>query len=171
MDTLTSSAELRVFAATLKAGARPVRIAWRGGRSFGPCCLDAQIGPMSASGPNRGNSLKVVFCCFSSGAFRNGVITHSHFLGRRFCVITPNFRARFFAASDQGVEDCLERGFAPLSLAVVDGCAHISLGLGGPHGAVAVGNFSLDHAGPQLSLRAVVGGLDFAGINRKRSKA
>jgi hypothetical protein len=36
--------------------------------------------------------------------------------------------------------------------------------LGGPHGTVAVCDFSLDHAGPQLSLRAVVGGLDLAGI-------
>jgi len=42
--------------------------------------------------------------------------------------------------------------------------------LGGPHGAVAVGNFSLDHAGPQLSLRAVVGGLDLAGIIAKDQK-
>ena len=42
--------------------------------------------------------------------------------------------------------------------------------MGGPHGAVAVGNFSLDHAGPQLSLRAVVGGLDLAGIIAKDQK-
>jgi hypothetical protein len=35
---------------------------------------------------------------------------------------------------------------------------------------MAVGNFSLDHAGPQLSLRAVVGGLDLAGIIAKDQK-
>src|ERR1035437_7839096 len=29
----------------------------------------------------------------------------------------------------------------------VDGCSHICLSLGGPHGAIAVGDFSLDHTG------------------------
>jgi hypothetical protein len=42
--------------------------------------------------------------------------------------------------------------------------------LGGPHGSVAVCDFSLDHAGPQLSLRGVVGGLDLAGIIAKDQK-
>jgi hypothetical protein len=36
------------------------------------------------------------------------------------------------------LEDCLE-GVCALESCGVDGCAHISLGLGGPHGAVAVG--------------------------------
>ena len=83
-----------------------------------------------------------------------------------FPFFTPILRV--FAASDQ-VSRIVWNGFAPLSCGV-DGCAHISLGLGGPHGAVAVGNFSLDHAGPQLSLRAVVGGLDLAGIIAKDQK-
>src|SRR5208337_4890772 len=38
------------------------------------------------------------------------------------------------------------------------------------YGAVAVCDFSLDHAGPQLSLRAVVGGLDLARIVAKDQK-
>ena len=42
--------------------------------------------------------------------------------------------------------------------------------MGGPHGSVAVCDFSLDHAGPQLSLRGVVGGLDLAGIIAKDQK-
>ncbi len=56
------------------------------------------------------------------------------------------------------------KGFAPLSLAVSTVVRTSASGLCGPHGAVAVGGFSLDHAGPQLSLRAVVGGLDLAGM-------
>ena len=42
--------------------------------------------------------------------------------------------------------------------------------MGGPHGAVAVCDFSLNHAGPELSLRAVVGGLDLARIVAKDQK-
>src|SRR5271157_4989632 len=45
------------------------------------------------------------------------VITHSHFLGRRFCVITPNFRARFLRLQTR-VSRIVWKGFAPLSLAV-----------------------------------------------------
>ncbi len=77
--------------------------------------------------------------------------------------------AQILRGSDQYFENCLEGVSAP-EPCCVDGCAHISLGLGGPHGAVAVGDFPLDHAGPQLSFRAVVGGLDFAGIIAKGQK-
>jgi hypothetical protein len=57
--------------------------------------------------------------------------------------------------SDQGFEDCLE-GVCDLEPCCVDGYAHIRLGLGGPHSTVAVYDFSLDHAGPQLLLQSVV---------------
>ena len=74
--------------------------------------------------------------------------------------------AQILSGSGRDFENCLE-GVCAAEPCGVDGCAHISLGLRGPYGAVAVGDFSLDHAGPQLSLRAVVGGLDFAGIIAK----
>ena len=41
---------------------------------------------------------------------------------------------------------------------------HLGFGLGGPQRLVAVGELSLDHAGSQLALRAVVGGLHLAEI-------
>ena len=43
-----------------------------------------------------------------------------------------------------------------------DGGTHVGFGLGGPHGSVAVGDLLLDHAGSQLALRAVVGGIHLA---------
>ena len=52
----------------------------------------------------------------------------------------------------------------------VDGCAHIRFGPRGPHCAVAVGDFSLDHAGAQPSLRAVIGGVNLTGIIAKSQK-
>ena len=52
-----------------------------------------------------------------NGFRRLNVITHSHFLGRRFCVITPNFRARFLRLQTR-VSRIVWKGFAPLSLAV-----------------------------------------------------
>jgi hypothetical protein len=36
----------------------------------------------------------------------------------------------------------------------------IRFGFGGPHDAVAVGDFSLNHALAEFSLRGVVGGMD-----------
>ena len=51
------------------------------------------------------------------GRYDKKVITHSHFLGRRFCVITPNFRARFLRLQTR-VSRIVWKGFAPLSLAV-----------------------------------------------------
>ena len=52
----------------------------------------------------------------------------------------------------------------------VDGCSNIRLGLSGPHGAVAVGDFSLDDAWSQIAFAVVVGCLDLAGIVAKRQK-
>ena len=72
-------------------------------------------------------------------------------------------------ASGQGFEDRLE-GVCALESCGVDGCSHVGLGLRGPHGAVAVGHFPLDHAVSQLSLRAIVGGFDLAGIVAKGQK-
>ena len=77
--------------------------------------------------------------------------------------------AQILSGSDQDFENCLE-GVSAVEPCGVDSCADISLGLGGPHGSVAICDFSLDHAGPQLSLRAVVGGLDLAGIIAKDQK-
>src|ERR1017187_4389898 len=47
-------------------------------------------------------------------------------------------------SSRQGVEDSLE-GVCAFEPCGVDGCSHICLSLGGPHGSIAVGDFSLDH--------------------------
>ena len=46
----------------------------------------------------------------------------------------------------------------------VDGGSDVRFGLRGPHGAIAVGDFSLDDAGAEFALGAVVGGVDLAGI-------
>jgi hypothetical protein len=73
------------------------------------------------------------------------------------------------AASGQGAEDRLE-GICAFEPCCVDGGAHIRFGLCGSRGAIAVGDLSLDHAGPQLWLRAVLGGLDLAGIVAKRQQ-
>jgi hypothetical protein len=63
----------------------------------------------------------------------------------------PPFLGVGFAVSREGVEDCLE-GVCAVEPCSVYGCAHVGLSLCGPHGAKAVGDFSLDHAGPELSL-------------------
>ena len=64
---------------------------------------------------------------------------------------TAVFIAQILIGSDQDFENCLEGVSAP-EPCCVDGCSYISLGLGGPHCAIAVGDFPLDHAGPQFSL-------------------
>ena len=51
----------------------------------------------------------------------------------------------------EGGEDDVERAGA-FEAGGVDGGAHIGFSLGGPHGAVAVGDFSLDHAGSEFAL-------------------
>ncbi len=79
------------------------------------------------------------------------------------------FLGTVFAASGQSIEDCLE-GICSLESCGVDGGSDVRLGLRGPHGAIAIGDFSLDHAGPQLSLRAIIGGVDVAGIIAKGKK-
>jgi hypothetical protein len=71
--------------------------------------------------------------------------------------------------SRQGFEDRLE-GVCAVQPCGVDGCSYVRLGLRGPHGAIAIGDFSLDHAGPQFSLRAIIGGVDLAGIVAKGQK-
>ena len=52
----------------------------------------------------------------------------------------------------------------------IDGCAQIGFGVGGPFGAVAVGDFALDDAGPQGALADVVGGSDLAGEVAEREQ-
>jgi hypothetical protein len=52
----------------------------------------------------------------------------------------------------------------------VDRGPHVGLSFRGPHGAVAVGDLSLDHAGPQLSFRGVVRDVDLAGIIAERQQ-
>ena len=79
------------------------------------------------------------------------------------------FLGTVFAASGQSIEDCLE-GICALEFCGVDGCPDVRLGLRGPHGAIAIGHFPLDHAGPQLSLRAIIGGVDLARIVAKDQK-
>ena len=64
-------------------------------------------------------------------------------------------------------EDDIE-GVFPLEPGGVDCRSHIGLGLGCPHRTVAVGYLSLDHAGPQLAFRSVVGGRHLAGKVAKR---
>ena len=77
--------------------------------------------------------------------------------------------AQILSGSDQDFENCLE-GVCALEPCGVDGCSRIRLGLRGPPGAIAIGDFALDHTGPQRSLRTVVGGLDLAGIVAKSQK-
>jgi hypothetical protein len=52
----------------------------------------------------------------------------------------------------------------------VDGGPSVGFRVRGPHGAVAVGDLSLDHAGPQLALGAVVDGIYLAGIIAERRR-
>jgi hypothetical protein len=82
---------------------------------------------------------------------------------------TAVFMAQILIGSDQDFENCLEGVSAP-EPCCVDGCSDVRLGLRGPHGAIAIGHFPLDHAGPQLSLRAIIGRVDFAGIIAKGQK-
>ena len=52
----------------------------------------------------------------------------------------------------------------------IDGRAYVRLGLGGPHGAISVCYLSLNDTGTKLSLRCVVGDIDFSGIVAKRQQ-
>ena len=67
------------------------------------------------------------------------------------------------------------KGLAPVSLAVTiavrtsASAAHM-FGFGRTHGAVAVRDFSLDHAGTEFAFRRVVGDVDLAGIIADREK-
>ena len=54
-------------------------------------------------------------------------------------------------------------GIASREARSVDGGAQVGFGIGGPFGSVAVGDFSLDDAGPQGPLTDVVGSVDLAG--------
>ena len=54
-------------------------------------------------------------------------------------------------------------GIASREARGVDGGAQVGFGIGGPFGLVAVGDFSLDDAGPQGPLTDVVGSVDLAG--------
>ena len=57
----------------------------------------------------------------------------------------------------------MAKELAPLRRAVSHGGAEVGFSFGGPHGAIAVGDLSLDHAGAEFALRGVVGGIDLAG--------
>ena len=88
----------------------------------------------------------------SPDAYHASVRNRSNGLGSsRAQLPTAVFIAQILIGSDQDFENCLEGVSAP-EPCCVDGCSYISLGLGGPHCAVAVGDFPLDHAGPQFSL-------------------
>jgi len=76
---------------------------------------------------------------------------------------------RFSACSSQGGEDDAE-GVGAVEARSVDGGSHIRFGFGGPHGAVAVGDFPLDHAWAEFPLRRVVRGVDLAGMIAKSEK-
>jgi len=76
---------------------------------------------------------RAVFACSSIGSARRN--THPHFWAE--------FRV------SPGCRGLSERGFAPLALLYRRSCAH-PLRLGRPHGAIAVCDFSLDHAGPSF---------------------
>lgn len=45
----------------------------------------------------------------------------------------------------------------------INGCPQVGFGMGSPFGAVAVCDFALDDAGPQVLLADVVGGVDLSG--------
>ena len=57
---------------------------------------------------------------------------------------------------EDGTEDC----GTGCQAGCIDNCAHRGLSLSGPHGAVAIGDFALDHGGTQCPLTGVVGRLD-----------
>ena len=54
-------------------------------------------------------------------------------------------------------------GVCPGQSRGIDGCAQIGFGIGSPFGAVAVGDFALDDAGPQRPLANVVCSIDLSG--------
>jgi hypothetical protein len=82
----------------------------------------------------------------------------------------PIFRVEILGVSSrQGFEDRLE-GVCAVQPCGIDSCSYVRLGLRSPHGAIAIGDFWLDHAGPQLSLRAIIGGVDLARIVAKGQK-
>ncbi len=87
-------------------------------------------------------------------------ITHPYFLRRpggldRAQARTPTITAK---------------GLAPWSLAVST-VVRTGFGFVAPHGAIAVGDFSLDHVRAEFALGGVVGGIQQAGMFRKRSEA
>ena len=76
--------------------------------------------------------------------------------------VTPHSHSVLAAQSSNGLEDGLE-GPCAREARGIDGASDGGFIFGGPHGAIAVGDFALDDGGPQGSLGPVVGRLDFAG--------
>ena len=76
---------------------------------------------------------------------------------------------RGVAGSSQGGADHLE-GICAFEASGVDCRSHVRFGLRGPHGAVAIGDLSLDHAGTELSFGLIVGDVDLAGKVAKGQK-
>ena len=69
---------------------------------------------------------------------------------------------RYWLSGVDGAEDG-EEGIASREARSVDSGAQVSFGIGGPFCSVAVGDFSLDDAGPQGALADIVGSVDLAG--------
>ncbi len=91
----------------------------------------------------------------TAGVFRK-VITHAH-LPRGF---------HGGVISIDGLKDGLERTCARAARGI-DGAAHGGFIFGGPHGAIAIGDFALDDGGSQSPFASIVGRLDVPG---KRTK-
>ena len=74
---------------------------------------------------------------------------------RSLWALCPTHPERRALISGQDADDDAEgvRAFKPRG---VDRCPHVRFGLGGPHGAVAVRDFSLDYARAQFALRGIV---------------
>ena len=64
-------------------------------------------------------------------------------------------------------EDGLKPVDAGFEASGVDDGADIGLALGGPHGAIAVGDLALDDGRPQGALAGIVGNLDLTGPERE----
>ena len=90
---------------------------------------------------------------------RAAVITHPP----EFVISVPDI-----GLCQDGCDDL--EGVCAFEAGGVDGRAYIRLGLGGPHGAISVCHLSLNDPWTELSLRCVVGDIDFSGIVAKRQQ-
>ena len=78
-------------------------------------------------------------------------------------MVRRNYSLPSFELSGGDITEDGVVGIGPGQSRSIDGCAQIGFGIGGPFGAIAVGDLALDDGWPQGPLADGVGGIDLTG--------